>query len=115
MADERRRNERISAAQAGLTVRNLVDGDTLGVVGNLSRGGMMLICTRELFADGILQLSIESLPDVAGAESIAAGVKVLWVTPANTPEQCWAGLEIIDIDAHARGALDRLLDYLAGN
>jgi hypothetical protein len=40
-------------------------------------------------------------------------VKVLWCTPANSPESYWAGLETIDIGETERRALADLLDYLA--
>ncbi len=113
--DDRRQSNRIDASNEGLRVINGVDGEQLGIVGNLSLGGMMLITTRrELYADGILQLQID-VPAEAGCGPIPLGVKVLWCTPANSPDAYWAGLETIDIGPNDRAALQQLLDYLTAN
>jgi hypothetical protein len=112
--DERRKSDRLEAASAGLSVRNAPDHRELGIVGNLSEDGMMLIVNRELMTDGILQLSIESLPPQLGCDAIALGVLVLWSAPAATPDQHWAGVSIIDIGDDARRDYDALIAYLAG-
>ena len=111
--DERRRSERIDAYQVGLTAVNDVDGEQLGMIGNLSLGGMMLIANQQLQADGILQLKID-VPNELGYGLISMGVKILWCTPANSPEEYWAGLETIDISDTARDSLQQLLDHITG-
>ena len=112
--DDRRKNNRIDAYDRGLQVRNGITGDPLGIVGNLSDGGMMLITRQQLQAEGILQLVIEAPPGADGGE-IPIGAKILWCTPANSPDEYWAGLEAIDISAAGRAALEDLLDHLASN
>lgn len=109
--DERRQNDRIDAYGVGLQVINSIDGEPLGIIGNLSPGGMMLITHRQLYSDGILQLSVDA-PAEAGSGPVAMGVKILWCTPANSPDEYWAGLETIDINAANRAALEKLLGYL---
>lgn len=111
--DERRKSNRIDAYAMSLPVVNCLDEEPLGIIGNLSLGGMMLISTRQLFADGILQLKIE-IPAELGGGSIPMGVKILWCTPANSPEEYWAGLETIDINPADVGTLRQFLDQLAG-
>lgn len=112
--DERRQFNRIDAGEVSLRVFNAVDGQALGIVGNLSLGGMLLITTqRELYANGILQLLIET-PPALGGKPIALGVKILWCTPAHSPDSFWAGLETIDLGEGDRAALERLLDQLGG-
>ena len=110
--DDRRRNCRIDAFDDGLQVRNSIDGAALGIVGNLSIGGMMLITQRQLQPEGILQLAIES-PASIGIAPIHIGAKILWCTPANSPDEFWAGLETIDIDTQGETDLVALLDRLA--
>lgn len=110
--DERRKNDRIDAFDIGLQAINSIDGEALGVIGNLSTGGMMLITTRQLFANGVLQLKID-LPAELGNGPIALGVKILWCVPANSPDEYWAGLETIDISSHDENALVALLERLA--
>jgi len=111
--DERRKSNRIDAYAMGLQATNCLDEEPLGIIGNLSLGGMMLISTRQLFTDGILQLKIEK-PAELGGGSIPMGVKILWCIPANSPDEYWAGLETIDIDPANVGMLRQLLDQLAG-
>jgi c-di-GMP-binding flagellar brake protein YcgR len=109
--DERRNSERIDAYQVGLAAVNDVDGEQLGVIGNLSLGGMMLIANQQLQADGILQLKID-VPKELGSGLISMGVKILWCTPANSPKEYWAGLETIDISDTDRDSLQLLLDQI---
>ena len=109
MVDERRKHARIEIQSASLLVRDIVEGNDLGIVGNLSAGGMMLIANRELFQDGILQLSIEG---ESPKSSIPIGVRVLWSAPAHSPDEHWAGLEIIDISEAASTELAQLLTNL---
>ena len=109
--DERRNSERIDAYQVGLAAVNDVDGEQLGVIGNLSLGGMMLIANQQLQAGGILQLKID-VPKELGSGLIYVGVKILWCTPANSPKEYWAGLETIDISDRDRDSLQQLLDQL---
>jgi hypothetical protein len=109
--DERRSSERIDAYQVGLAATNDVDGEQLGVIGNLSLGGMMLIANQQLHTDGILQLKID-VPEELGSGLISMGVKILWCTPANSPKEYWAGLETIDISDSDRDSLQRLLDQI---
>jgi len=111
---ERRRDDRIGACDVGLRVVNGIDDRELGIVGNLSPGGMMLITNRELFANGILQLRLE-LPPQLGGDVISLGMKILWCSPASSPDEYWVGLETIDIAAAGRERLEQLLDYLADN
>lgn len=109
--DERRSSERIDADQVGLAAVNDVDGEHLGVIGNLSLGGMLLIANQQLHANGILQLKID-VPNELGSGLISMGVKVLWCTPANSPKEYWAGLETIDISDTNRDLLQQLLDQI---
>ena len=110
--DERRKSNRIDACEMGLRAIDSLDGEPLGIIGNLSVGGMMLITNRQLFADGILQLKIE-VPTGLGRAPIPMGVKILWCTPANSPDEYWAGLETIDISPADEDALQLLITALA--
>lgn len=109
---ERRSNMRIDALDEGLKVVNTIDGQPIGIVSNLSPEGMMLITSRQMFAGGILQLDIAPPASLHG-NRISLGLKVLWCTPANSPDEYWAGLEIIDISPDGRRALQQLLTRLA--
>lgn len=109
--EDRRQNDRIDTHGAGLTAHNSVNGEAIGIIGNLSPGGMMLICNQELYPDGILQLAIKPPPGTDFAP-VQMGLKVLWCTPANSPSEFWAGLETIDISQANLTALRQLLGQL---
>ncbi|MCB1922211.1 MAG: PilZ domain-containing protein [Gammaproteobacteria bacterium] len=110
--DDRRKSNRIDAYDAGLQVINSIDDSAMGIVCNLSAGGMMLITQRELFADGVLQLKIQTPPSLDLGD-IPVGVKILWCQPANSPDEYWAGLKTIDIADADMQTLLRLLTYLS--
>jgi hypothetical protein len=52
-------------------------------------------------------------PKAFALDPIAVGAKILWCTPANSPDEFWAGLETIDIDASGRASLNQLLERLS--
>lgn len=110
--DERRKNNRIDAHSARLSVHNTVDGEPVGIIGNLSPGGMMLITNQQLYPDGILQLTVD-VPDSADCGRISMGMKILWCIPANSPDEYWAGLETLDMSPDSESALEALLDHLS--
>ena len=89
--DDRRQSNRIDASNEGLRVINGVDGEQLGIVGNLSLGGMMLITTRrELYADGIPQLQIDVAPE-AGWRTHTAGCQGVVVYAGQQPGRALGG------------------------
>lgn len=110
--EDRRKSNRIDAHEACLGVRNAVDDEPIGIIGNLSIGGMMLIASQQFYPNGILQLDID-VPEEANTGPISMGVKILWCIPANSPDEFWAGLETLDISKDSHAALERLLDYLS--
>ncbi len=112
--DERRKSDRVDAHNEGLRVFNVIDDQPLGLVGNLCDEGLMLITHRELFANGILQMRVD-MPQYLNEPSISVGAKVLWCTPANSPNEFWVGLEIIDVSDTGRQAIQKLLAFLAAN
>lgn len=112
IVDDRRKIDRIAAQNERLAVRNTVDGQHVGIIGNLSPGGMMLITHQQLYPNGILQLSVD-VPEAAQCGPISMGMKILWCIPANSPDEYWAGLETLDTSSEAASNLQQLLDYLS--
>lgn len=109
--EDRRSTDRIDAHTVRLGVRNTVDGQPMGIIGNLSPGGMMLIANQQLYPKGILQLGID-VPEDAHCGPISMGMKVLWCIPANSPDEFWAGLETLDVSPDSQTALYLLMSYL---
>jgi hypothetical protein len=112
--EDRRRNDRIDVHNIRLGVRNTVDDEPMGMIGNLSPGGMMLITHKQLYTEGILQLSVD-VPEAADCGPISMGMKILWCIPANSPDEFWAGLETLDISDDSKAALQELLAFLSSD
>lgn len=83
---------------------------TIGRIGNLSRDGLMLICSERLVDDALYQLRF-SLPGDADSTPLEIGVHEQWTEEATVPGQYWSGLRIIDIAPDAEVRLQR---WLAG-
>jgi hypothetical protein len=110
--EDRRNTNRIDAHNVRLGVNSAIDGQPVGIIGNISPGGMMLISNQQLYPDGILQLSVD-VPKEANCGPVSMGMKILWCIPANSPDEFWAGLETLDISPESKAALQALLAYLS--
>jgi hypothetical protein len=95
-----------------IQVTNMLTGDVIGRLGNISAEGMMLVASRPIVEDALYQLQF-NLPDEHGRlHPIEVGVHEQWTETANVPGQQWVGFRIIDI-APADGTV--LRDWLAGS
>lgn len=106
---ESRRAERKSVEPVAI-VEDVMSGQELGRIGNLSRTGLMLICNRQLQDDALYQIRF-NLPSRAGvaACTIEVGVHEQWTQQAADLTQYWAGVRIIDIGPKAE---TQLLEWL---
>lgn len=77
-------------------VTDTMTAETMGHLGNLSVGGMLLIASVPLVDDGLYQCRFV-LPD-SGENSIEVGAHVLWVHSASAPGQSWAGVRFLGLD-----------------
>ena len=94
MGAESRRMPRRTVA--GLTeVVDVMTEETIGHIGNLSVGGMLLIASVPLAEDALYQLRF-NLPDSDG-RGVEVGAHVLWLDDASAPGQSWAGLRFLGL------------------
>lgn len=102
MGAESRRMPRRTVA--GLTeVVDVMTEETIGHLGNLSVGGMLLIASVPLAEDALYQLRF-SLPDSDGP-SLEVGAHVLWRDDASAPGQSWVGLRFLGLAPQATRSL----------
>ena len=102
MGAESRRMPRRTVA--GLTeVVDVMTEETIGHIGNLSVGGMLLIASVPLAEDALYQLRF-NLPDSDG-QSVEVGAHVLWLDEASAPGQSWAGLRFLGLAPQATRSL----------
>lgn len=85
-------DERIDVADAMLDA-------PIGLIGNISETGMMLLGNQAMADDALYQFHF-SLTDTAGTRrKVSVGAHQLWSEPANAPGQHWIGFRFIDIGA----------------
>jgi hypothetical protein len=92
-------------AVAGVTdVVDVMTGEVVGQLGNLSVGGMLLIAhSPPLVEDALYQLRF-ALPGEDGRE-LEVGAHVLWRDDASAPGQSWVGLRFLGLSPEAIRAL----------
>lgn len=102
--NNQRRARRKPAAVTTL-VTDVISGQPLGHLGNLSSSGMLLISAREPRSEALYQVSV-SLPGagrlLTQSQPIELGIQEQWHEPAASSGQVWAGYRIVAItDADA--------------
>lgn len=105
---ENRRSRR-KKVQQEIAVTDLLRGEVVGHVGNLSVDGMLLIANRELPENALFQFGFD-LPAAGKTHHFEIGVNEQWGEPANVPGQYWFGFRIIDIAPADRTVLAAWVD-----
>ncbi|MGP1666646.1 MAG: PilZ domain-containing protein [Rhodanobacter sp.] len=83
---------------------DVINGRSLGHLGNLSADGLMLISSQAPRSEALYQISM-TLPEVGmqpPPRTIELGIQEQWQAHAASPGQIWAGFRIVAIsDADA--------------
>jgi hypothetical protein len=91
-------------------VTDVISGQPIGHLGNLSANGMLLISAHPPRSEAIYQVSL-SLPGLGSApQTIEVGIQEQWHEAAATPGQIWAGYRIVAIDESDAALLDAWLE-----
>lgn len=108
---ENRRTKR-KPANFNATVRDMITGQPMGHLGNLSSHGLLLISSRAPVSAALYQISID-LPatgrSLLQSQPIEVGIQEQWHEPAASPGQIWAGYRIIAITDADAARLDSWL------
>ena len=94
--NEYRRSPR-KAPFVNTPVNNMMTGEVIGRIGNLSSDGMLMVCESEVAKDALFQFGFDLVTDHGKTLAISVGVQEMWSEPANVPGQFWAGFHFIDI------------------
>lgn len=92
-------------------ITDVISGKSLGQLGNLSSGGMLLIGQHTPRNEGLYQISM-ALPEsgqLLNPQPIELGVQEQWHTNAASPGRVWAGFRIIAISDADEVRLDSWL------
>ncbi len=109
--NEYRRSPR-KAPFVNTTVTDLMTGEVMGRIGNLSSDGMLMVCDAEVVDDALFQLAFDLFEADGSSQSIKVGVQEMWCEAANVPGQFWAGFHFIDISDDNLNAVESWLGEL---
>ena len=98
--DPRRRQPR-RAVPGRVDVIDTILEESVGHLGNLSVGGMLLIANRALVDDALYQFRFALPDDMGETQPLEVGAHVLWVDDASAPGQSWAGLRFLGLSPEA--------------
>ena len=100
------RRARRRAVDFTTIVTDVITGQPMGQLGNLSTTGMLLITTHPPRSDAVYQVSL-GLPGPGRVEQVELGIQEQWHEPTPRAGQVWAGFRIVAIgerDAARLGA-----------
>lgn len=95
-----------------VNVTDMITGQTLGQLGNLSSNGMLLISQHTPRSEAVYQVSLSLPARDANAPTIEVGIQEQWHEPAATPGQIWSGFRIIAIGSNDAAQLERWLQQI---
>lgn len=84
-----------------MEVVDTITEETVGYLGNVSVGGMLLIANRTLAEDALYQFRFCLPDDLGEAQPLEVGAHALWHDEASAPGQSWVGLRFIGLSPEA--------------
>ena len=91
------------------TIRNLVDGEVLGYLIDLSIEGMKLLSEKPIETERYYRLSIEVQSEVAAPRELAIEAKALWCSPDINPDFHDTGFVFRNMTPAAQKVILRLM------
>jgi len=110
--EKRRAPRKRAPDHATVTVTDVISGRRLGLLGNLSASGMLLLDIDEPPSEAVFQVSFV-LPNGlrTGAAPLEVGIQEQWHELAASTGRVWAGYRIIAISDEDGRRLDRWLAH----
>lgn len=90
-------------------VTDVISGKPMGFLGNLSAGGMLLICQQPPRDEAIYQVQLPLHGLGAQPQHIEVGIQAQWQERPAASGQVWAGFRIIAIGKEDSVVLERWL------
>ena len=82
---------------APVTVKDIISGNELGTLVNISEGGLLLAGQEALSEDMLYQLELVFAKELNGRKSVNLAVDCLWhESSASSAQLVWSGCQIID-------------------
>ncbi len=93
-----------------IAVYDVLNGDRVGEIVNITIEGLMLVMEQEPEAGNIYQFAMSMPQDLDGHKVINVGADCLWCSPSSISGQHWAGFQIIDASETAETLIQHLID-----
>lgn len=106
--NEKRRHVRIDITWP-LKVIDTMSNESLGLMVNVSRDGMMLIGEKVVVDGAVYQVELHFGGD---QDSLKLGIECLWSSEADSEDKSWSGYRIIDMRQEDSGLLNALIDQI---
>ncbi len=109
-----KRHEKRSHLLYYLPIHDSGNGERLGVLGDLSRDGLLLVGPRPYQPGQRLHLRIQGEPgsELAGDIALEVTGEVRWSAPDANPAYTATGIRLLESDAETRRQLEELLERL---
>ena len=104
-AREQRKSERFAVSDI-VRVIDVPTDQEIGQLVNISQDGLMILGTREIAENSIMQLKLMFESAHGKQEPISIGVESLWTQTSGEGSQHWTGFCIIDISEQDRLRLE---------
>lgn len=109
--EELRRNPR-HKVNSVVSISNVLDHESVGMLVNLSEDGFMMIGPAVVSEGNIYQLELRLAEEIDGSTKIDFAAECLWINTADSEEKLWSGHRIIDISPADQIRISALIDQL---
>lgn len=96
MGIEQRRHPRREVV-GRVDVFDTIAEETIGILGDVSAGGLLLIASTPLPDDALFQFRFSLSDDGRPLPAVEVGAHVLWQAPAGAPGQHYVGMRFIGL------------------
>lgn len=106
--NQERRLDYRAELSATVEVEDMMTGEVIGTIGNLSVGGLMIISEDCLDEGLMMQLNFRASNE-DGEPTISVGAQSLWTAQAQRPGTYWTGFKIIDMSDRDADAIEAMI------
>ncbi len=103
-----RRHRRVYLS-TDVAVFDVISGERMGEVVNITVEGLMLVTERAMETGSIYQLALALPESVDEHQVINVGAECLWSSPTSVAGHNWAGFQIIDASSVAETLIQHLI------
>ncbi|HFD12412.1 MAG TPA: PilZ domain-containing protein [Crenotrichaceae bacterium] len=106
---ERRKYKRSRSPQL-MPVIDLYTDKSIGMLVDLSLGGMLMMAIQPIPSHRIFQLQVKLPEPIKGSHAIEFGAESVWGDPPEQLGTCWAGFQVIDISEENKEIVAELVE-----